>query len=575
MKRSTFRVPRLAVLLAIPVFAGACAPSVGTIAGASPAPTGMPGEGPMKYTARPTEAGITTGDLMSRLYVVADDSMMGREAGTVGNVKGTDYIAAEARRMGLEPAGDNGTFFQTIPLVRRGANPASAIVVDGGGSLAMGTDFALIPHVDGYFPFGMQMRGSSAQVVYGGEIGGEMITPAQAAGKFVVFTAPTAQFWAGGGLDRYRDAAGIAFATLEGSPPGLLDFFRQPQVTLSKELSYPLGMTVTRAAAERLMGRPLAGLKAGTAGKAVRSTAGFTNVPTEAPARNVIAILRGTDPTLRGQFVAVGAHNDHVGIEDEVVDHDSLRAHNAVVRPTGADAQPRPATAEEAVRIRAMLDSLRSLRPARADSIANGADDDASGTVAVLEIAEAMTRGANRPKRSMLFVWHTAEELGLFGSEHFSEHPTVPRDSIVAQLNIDMIGRGRATDLPNAGPGYVQMIGSRRLSTELGDLVESTNTRGNHGMRFDYQYDADGHPSNYYCRSDHYNYARWGIPVAFFTTGGHRDYHQVTDEAQYVDFEQLGRVTRFILAVATDVANLDHRPVVDKPKPDPYGTCKQ
>ena len=94
-------------------------------------------------------------------------------------------------------------------------------------------------------------------------------------------------------------------------------------------------------------------------------------------------------------------------------------------------------------------------------------------------------------------------------------------------------------------------------------------------MRFDYQYDADGHPENYYCRSDHYMYARYGIPVVFFSTGGHFDYHLVTDEPQYIDYEQLGRVARFIADVVMHVANLDHRPVVDKPKPDPNAPCQQ
>jgi hypothetical protein len=119
------------------------------------------------------------------------------------------------------------------------------------------------------------------------------------------------------------------------------------------------------------------------------------------------------------------------------------------------------------------------------------------------------------------------------------------------------------------------LIGSRRLSTELGDLVEAVNVRGKHGFSFDYQYDADGHPQNYYCRSDHYMYARYGIPIVFFTTGSHRDYHQVTDEPQYIEYDHLTRVARFIKDIAASVANLDHRVVVDKPKPDPEAPCQQ
>ena len=151
----------------------------------------------------------------------------------------------------------------------------------------------------------------------------------------------------------------------------------------------------------------------------------------------------------------------------------------------------------------------------------------------------------------------------------------MPRDSIVTALNIDMIGRGMATDVPGGGPSYLQLIGSRRLSRELGDLVETVNTEGNHGFRFDYQFDANGHPGQYYCRSDHYEYARYGIPVTFFSTGSHRDYHMVTDEPQYIDYGQLARVTTLIRDIAVRVANLDHRPALSAPRPDPEGQCVQ
>jgi hypothetical protein len=152
----------------------------------------------------------------------------------------------------------------------------------------------------------------------------------------------------------------------------------------------------------------------------------------------------------------------------------------------------------------------------------------------------------------------------------------VPRDSIVAQLNVDMIGRGGADDpVPSGGASYLQLLGSRRLSKELGDLVEYVNTTTKAGFKFDYQFDADGDPHNYYCRSDHWAYARYGIPVTFFSTGGHRDYHMITDEPQYIDYNKLRSVAQFIHDVAENVANLDHRVVVDGKKGDPYGTCQQ
>ena len=175
----------------------------------------------------------------------------------------------------------------------------------------------------------------------------------------------------------------------------------------------------------------------------------------------------------------------------------------------------------------------------------------------------------------MLFVWHTGEELGLLGSRWFTDHPTVPRDSIVAQINIDMIGRGDAADTRGGGPDYLGLVGARRLSTELGDIVEATNRAQPRPLAFDYALDANGHPENIYCRSDHYNYARYGIPIVFFFTGLHGDYHQVTDEPQYIDYPHMTRITRFIGNLTTRVANLDHRPVVDGTKPDPNGVCRQ
>ena len=139
--------------------------------------------------------------------------------------------------------------------------------------------------------------------------------------------------------------------------------------------------------AEALLGGPFAGMQPGTEGRAVSGTVRFVDTPTEYPARNVVAILRGSDSTLRGQMVAIGAHNDHDGIFPEALDHDSLRAFNRVMRPEGANSTPGKPTAEQAARIRAILDSLRQERKPRRDSVLNGADDDGSGSVAVLEIA--------------------------------------------------------------------------------------------------------------------------------------------------------------------------------------------
>ena len=247
----------------------------------------------------------------------------------------------------------------------------------------------------------------------------------------------------------------------------------------------------------------------------------------------------------------------------------------------GADSPVRPATAEETARIRTILDSLRRVHRPRLDSIRNGADDDGSGTVSILEIAERMALGGERPRRSILFVSHTGEETGLLGSRWYSDHPTVPRDSIVAEIDQDMIGRGTSHDFPRGGTGagsdtYLEVMGAKRLSREFGEMMEAANARQPIPFAFDYTYDQPGHPLQYYCRADHYSYARYGIPSLALSRGEHLDYHQVTDEAQYISYRDLARVSRMVHDGALAVANADRRPALDAPKPtDPDAPCRQ
>ncbi|HET7471091.1 MAG TPA: M28 family peptidase, partial [Gemmatimonadales bacterium] len=473
--------------------------------------------------------------------------MQGRKAGTPGNVKATDYLAAEARRIGLVPAGDSGTYFQTIPLQERSLVSAASVRA-GGQSFSPGVDFIVRDQGAKARPI------DGVAVVDGGPVGDPTHHSAPAAGAYagkLIVIRPVKDDGSPAGLvprsavtQMFSAAAAIAVASLDA----ITQADRQALMMGGAQLAnpdtpeQPAFLYVSAKMADAM-------LQAGT----VQGTIAFMDVPAPAPARNVVAILPGSDPALKGQYVAVGAHNDHVGMAETAQDHDSLRAWNTVVRPRGAENSGDLPTAEQQATINHLLDSLRKVRPPRRDSVFNGADDDGSGSVSVLEIARALSQSKQRPRRSILFVWHTAEELGLLGSDWFTRHPTVPRDSIVAQLNIDMIGRGRTSDLPQGGPDYVQLIGSRRLSTELGDLVEQVNTADQHNLAFDYTWDANGHPENSYCRSDHYMYARFGIPITFFTTGGHRDYHMLTDEVQYIDFEKMARVASLVEDVALHV----------------------
>jgi hypothetical protein len=544
------------------------------------------------HTPTPTTGAITAADLKTRLYIFADDSMQGRLLATAGNVKGVEYIASEVQRMGLLPMGDNGTYFQSVNLVDRKLDPSSKLVV---GS----TEFT--PWVD----FASRDQGSAArsldgvQAIFGGTWGdsASLIDPSVAAGKLVVLKVnPNGVTQnSDGGVNRgivtryFANAAGIAVASFEAMPPQMIQIFRQPNqlVRAERDPVLPSFLYVNKRVANALLNANVDSVKTGAVGATVTSTPRFNEFPTEFPARNVVAVIRGSDPKLRDEYVAIGAHNDHLGWSGRPVAHDSIYVVNHLFRTGGADDRPPQLDAAQQAQVNALIADIRKRsngESARLDSIYNGADDDGSGSMSALEIAQYFAAQKVKPKRSLLFVWHVGEEEGLYGSQWYTDHPTVPRDSIVAQLNMDMVGRGAATD--NTGitkegvryhgnPDYVQLVGSRRLSTQLGDLAESVNRAEKHPLAFDYAMDANGHSSNIYCRSDHYEYARYGIPIIFFTTGGHADYHQVTDEPQYIDYAHMARVGQLIANTAIAAGNLDHRLVVDQPKPDPKGQCRQ
>ncbi|MEO7521910.1 MAG: M28 family peptidase, partial [Gemmatimonas sp.] len=326
---------------------------------------------------------------------------------------------------------------------------------------------------------------------------------------------------------------------------------------------------LTTAAANRLFPQGnVDALAAGAKGGNVTASLEFVELPTEW-ARNVVAIVPGSDPKLKYQYVAIGAHNDHVGITTPV-DKDSIRAFNILRNKALLANNMQGLGPEILTNIRVNMDSIRRVHPRpRLDSINNGADDDGSGSMGVLEIAEAMMAMPFKPKRSTLFIWHTGEEGGLVGSAYFVANPTVPLDSVVAQVNVDMIGRGRTEDLPGGGPDYVGVVGSFFDSKDLGDQVVAANKKLAKPLTLDYQYDSTMSWSGYnniYGRSDHYNYARAGVPIAFFFTGLHGDYHQRSDEPEFIDYPHYARIANYIKDIVVDVGN-GPRPRLNGTKP--------
>ncbi len=538
---------------------------------------------------RSTRGEISAGDLRLRLRAFAHDSMGGRATGREGHVLATQYLADELRRLGLTPAGDSGSYFQHIPMVWRRFGPDGALTVNG-RRFTLGTDFAALVSRNG------SLRSPDAgDAIFGGELGdtASQITAAQAAGRVVVLRPSSRRLQLGPRSfaievgSRFADAAAVVVPVWSELSWSAREGFLQPVILRRPEVEavlangersrlpappLPPTLLVSAEVVEAMLGNRSA--SPGADGARVTLDLRFTETP--AVARNVVATLPGRDPALRETYVAVLSHTDHEAPRSRAVDHDSLRAMLGLRRALSERFQGRDRrAATEFAELRVDVDSLRAIRPTRADSIMNGADDNGSGSMAALEIAEAFAGAAERPRRSLLFVWHAAEELGLVGANWYTEHPTVPRDSIVGAFNLDMVGRGHDGDIARGGPEYLQVIGARRLSREFGGILDDANAARRNPFRFDLRFDEPGHPLALWCRSDHAMYARYGIPVAFLTTGLHADYHQVTDEAQYIDYRKLSAVASLVRDAVRVLADREARPRIDRPRPDPQGRCRQ
>ncbi|HTE44178.1 MAG TPA: M28 family peptidase, partial [Gemmatimonadaceae bacterium] len=425
-----------------------------------------------------TSPAISVNDLRLRAGILADDSTRGRETGSIGDDIAARYIASEFGRLGLEPAGDGGTYFQTVGLQVRTPDWTATTLRVGNNLLPVRGDYMPIPS-RGVLPWSTTRALKNTESVYGGVFGDALhpIDSASATGRLVVYAVPSAMasraaaLLSGGIPASLASAVGIAFVSLDATPGRYLSGLAQPQMRLKKSsgasepADMPSLMLISNATFRRIFPPTTDSLRVGTIGARVDGRMAFTVGPTAVPARNVVAILRGTDARRRGTFVSISAHHDHVGVATAAVDHDSLHAYMRVYERFRQASPTLDVTPEQIASIRVNMDSLRRLRPARRDSIFNGADDDVSGTVALLEIAEQFAaKGRPRPKRSILFLSHTGEERGLLGSDWYSTHPTVAIDSIVAEIDMDMVGRGSATDLDGGGDDYLELIGSRRQS---------------------------------------------------------------------------------------------------------------
>jgi len=520
-----------------------------------------------------TQRGVETinaAELKDYLSFIASDEMEGRDTPSRGLDTTAKFLAMNLSRWGFKPAGDDGTFFQKIALRRDYLEKAETKVQLNGQTLVLGDDyipysrsanitaplvfagsgwFVKSKNIDGYK--GIDARGKIAIVVappdglpqgisradLTGKRGEDFMTAGEYAQKLgvagLVFI-PDFQYLANWDRNRSRlTERGVTRVVKFETPSALVSGFPAvnpvplPQIVVAPRLANAL-FQGERQSVNAIFESIYSGKVPDSFELNPEKQLSLTiKTKSESPAtQNVVAVFEGSDPVLKDEYVAVGAHYDHIGIG----------------------------------------------LPLNGDAIYNGADDDGSGTTALLAMAEALAKAPKRPKRSVLFVWHAGEEKGLWGSRYFTEYPTIPLDKIVTQLNIDMIGRSKKEGDTNArnanlsGPNEVYVIGSKMMSTELGELTETVN-KDYLNIAFNYRYDDPADPNRFFFRSDHYNYAKRGIPIVFFFDGEHEDYHRPGDEVQKIDFQKMEKVTRTVYMLLWEVANRATRPKVDKQLP--------
>lgn len=479
-----------------------------------------------------TAMGPTADELRRDLFAFAADSFRGRETGTPDADRAARWLARRLTELGVEPGGDSG-YFHRVPMDRAMTELKSARVTRPTGTtdLRHRADVAVLAslgpgaplprlEVDADLAFASYaINDSVRQDLAGLEVRGKVVV--------VVGSSPPGQTPVG-----LQDAFNRIVPLLSQGPAGIVLLLPDSsygqavgalggvQLSLSKgqRAAAParilplIALAPLRAASPFLPAAWPASDRSGPM-PGVRFSAALSATTDTFNGYNVVGIVRGSDPQLRQTFVAYGAHYDHVGLQPS----------------------------------------------ASGDSIANGADDDASGSVTLLALARAWMQGP-RPKRSALFVWHIGEEKGLFGSQHFVTKPPIALDSVVAQINADMVGRNSPDSLYIVGPGAAP----NGASLVLGALADSANASMPRPFAFDRSWDTQTHPERIYYRSDHYSYAQKGIPVVFFTSGLHPQYHQVTDEAALIDYDKLARVGEFMYRLGHLVANRAERP---KPAP--------
>lgn len=534
------------------------------------------------------QSSITAQDLAAHLFIFASDGFEGRATGTKGQKLAATYLAGQYRRLGLTPKGtaetsgpyDPAQYYQPVPLYGQQLMGATLKVTGPSGTVIGESSFSPQQHdMMAYLSAGV-IEDASAPIVFGGygisdaDAGYDDMAALTTAGidlkesfllmfegepmrggMSLITNADTASTWTtqsnrklislfrGGSMPKGMlivadDSPSAERTFAERARRAMQQAAQLNSLSLTegggrRGFQMPPIYTISVAMANRLLAtseQNVASLKAGISAsgnpivfalEGVEATSEIRRESVPVMSENVIAYLEGSDPVLKDEVVVVTSHYDHIGIDP--------------------------------------------LAP-EADQINNGADDDGSGTVAVLEIAEAFAMAAkdgHGPRRSVVFLNVTGEERGLLGSAYYSDvEPIFALENTVTNLNIDMIGRRDPTYDGDQADNYVYIIGSSMISEELHDINLRANTVTGINMDLDERYNSQDDPNRFYARSDHWNFGKNGIPFIFYFNGTHEDYHGLDDEPEKIDYPQLAKRAQLIFATAWQVANQDARPAV-------------
>jgi len=480
---------------------------------------------------------IRSDDLRTYLTYLSSDALQGRETSYPGEKLAASYIAAHFRSFGLTPAGDSGTFLQHFEVELVHENAGSSIVLEstsGKQSFYWGQDFmslalrdtvlkgpiAFIGYHDNQAPEGERDKLAGRIVIsfIGSRASAQDTSLAGSQRKFASSTRREPGALAA--LNILDDVGATSYWRVVGrfnpsearmALPG--EGFRQAaQPTVTYAVSPSLGSAIAA-----LCGKSLAQLRIEAASDSIfrpillddaSLTITSATVREHRQTENVAGLLEGSDPVMKKDVVVFSAHFDHLG-----------------VGPKG--------------------------------EIYHGADDDGSGTAMVMELAHAFAVNPVRPRCSVLFLTVSGEEKGLLGSAYYTRHPFIPLEQTVADFNTDMIGRIDPAHESSSAAVYTYLIGSDKISTQLDSILQVANSESNH-IQFDYTYNSDLDPNRFYRRSDHFNFARHGVPIAFFFTGVHADYHQPTDTVDKILFSRMVTIGQVIYYAGWKTANLTH-----------------